>query len=270
MGYKNLVDFHVHTDNSCDGHDSLMVMSERAAAKGIRAIAVTDHAECHRYYKDNFHLAIRYSHFETLKAKNAFRGQLAIMTGIELGQPLHNLEAAEDALSANRYDIVVAGLHLIRGGDDFWKLDYHNANVPTLLHAYFDEIYEMVCWGRFDSLAHLTYPLRYIEGRDKVAVDLADYAEQIDRILERLIADGKSLELNTQGYRTEYGRPTPDMDILRRYKELGGQYVTIGSVAHYAVDIGANIEDGLRLLKQADFDFVTIYDQREPILLPIM
>ncbi len=270
MGYKNLVDFHVHTDNSCDGHDSLMVMSEHAAAKGIRAIAVTDHAECHRYYKDKFHLAIRYSYFETLKAKSAFRGQLAIMTGIELGQPLHNLEAAEDALSANHYDFVVAGLHLIRGNQDFWKIDYNNANVPTLLRAYFDEIYDMVCWGKFDSLAHLTYPLRYIVGREKIPVDLADYAEQIDCILERLIADGKALELNTQGYRTEYGRPTPDLEVLKRYKELGGQYVTIGSDTHYAADIGANIDDGLDLLKQAGFDSITIYDRREPILLPIV
>lgn len=269
MGYKNLVDYHIHTDNSCDGHDSLMVISERAAAKGIRAIAVTDHAECHRYFRDNFHLAIRYSYFETLKAKSSFRGQVAIMNGVELGQPLHNLEAAEDALTANVYDFVVAGLHMIRGGEDFWKIDYHDAKVPYLLHTYFDEIYEMVCWGKFDSLAHLTYPLRYIVGREKIPVDLADYGEQIDRILERLIADGKALELNTQGYRTEYGRPTPDLEVLKRYKQLGGEYVTIGSDAHYAADVGANLSDGYDLLQQAGFAFVTIYDRREPILLPI-
>jgi histidinol-phosphatase (PHP family) len=270
MGYKNLVDFHVHTDNSDDAHDSLMVIGEHAVSKKIRAIAVTDHAECHRYFKDGFHLAIRHSFFETLKARSAFRGQLAIMTGIELGQPLHNLEAANDALNANVYDFVIASLHCIRGEKDFWKVDYFNANVPSLLHAYFDEIYDMVCWGQFDTLAHLTYPLRYIVGREKIAVDLNEYAEQIDRILKRLVEDGKALELNTQGFRTEYGRPTPDLDILKRFKEFGGQYVTIGSDCHYAVDVGSNIADGLDLLKAAGFDAVTIFDKREPILLPIV
>ncbi len=270
MGYKNLVDFHVHTDNSCDGHDSLMVIGEHAAAAGIRAIAVTDHAECHRYFEDNFHLAIRYSYFETLKAKSAFRGQLAIMNGIELGQPLHDLKAAQDALQANVYDFVSAGLHLVRGSVDFWKVDYQNADVPQLLHAYFNEIYEMLKWGQFDSLAHLTYPLRYIAGREKITVDLNDYQEQVDKILLKLIADKKALELNTQGYRTEYGKPTPDFDVFKRYKELGGEYVTIGSDAHHAHEVGMHIEAGYDLLKRAGFDFITIYDKREPILLPIV
>ena len=270
MGYKNLVDFHVHTDNSCDGHDSLMVISEQAAAKGIRAIAVTDHAECHRYYKDDFHLAVRYSYFETLKARTAFRGQLAIMTGIELGQPLHDLKAAEDAIKANSYDFVVAALHLIRGHEDFWKIDFKTTDADALLHAYYDELYEMLEWGKFDALAHLTYPMRYIVGRDKVPVDLNDYKEQIDRILKRLIRDEKALELNTQGYRTIYGCPTPNLEIMKRYKELGGEYVTIGSDAHHANEVGMHIEEGLRLLKQAGFSFVTIFDRREPILLPIV
>lgn len=269
MCYNHLVDFHVHTDNSCDGHDSVMVITEQAAAKGLRALAVTDHAECQRYYQDGFHLAIRYSYFETLKARAAFRGQLAVMTGIELGQPLHNLQAAEDALSANGYDFVIASLHCIRGEKDFWQIDYGSVDVPTLLHGYFDEVYEMACWGRFDALGHLTYPLRYIVGREKIKVDISEYAQQIDRILLRLVHDKKALELNTQGYRTEYGRPTPDLEILRRFHALGGQYVTVGSDAHYAADIGANVAEGLDLLKQAGFDCVTVYDRREPILLPI-
>jgi histidinol-phosphatase (PHP family) len=269
MEYKNLVDFHVHTDNSDDAHDSLMVISERAVSKKIRALAVTDHAECQRYFRDGFHRAIRHSFFEALKAKSAFYGQLAIMAGIELGQPLHNLEAANDALNANFYDFVIASLHCVRGEKDFWKVDYCNANVPSLLHTYFDEIYEMVCWGQFDTLAHLTYPLRYIVGREKIPVDLKDYEAQINLILERLIADGKALELNTQGFRTEYGRPTPDLDILKRFKEMGGKYVTIGSDCHYAADVGANISDGYDLLKEAGFEYVTIYDKREPLLVPI-
>ncbi len=270
MKYKNVIDFHIHTDNSNDGHDSLMVMSERAVQKGIRAIAVTDHAECHRYWRDSFHLATRYSYFETLKARSAFLGQLAIMTGIELGQPLHNLEAASDALGSNKFDFVIGSLHLVRGNQDFWKIDYHTANVPRLLHQYLDEIYEMVCWGQFDTLAHITYPLRYIVGTHRIPVDLKDYEPQIRQILERMIADGIALELNTQGYRTEYGRPTPDLDILQMYKEMGGRYVTIGSDAHYAADVGAGIEDGMDLLVKAGFENITIFDKREPILLPIV
>ena len=270
MSFKNLVDFHVHTDNSNDAHDSLMVISEKAVAKGIRSIAVTDHAECHRYWKDSFDLAIRNSYFESMKAQIAFRGQLALMAGVELGQPLHNLEAAEDVLSCNRWDFVIGSLHLVKGSTDFWKVDYKTADVHALLIQYFDEIYEMVEWGKFDTLAHLTYPLRYIEGREHIPVYLDDYMERIREILILLADKGMSLELNTQGYRTEYGKPTPDLEIFKLFKQLGGTHVTIGSDCHYASDVGANVEDGLLLLKEAGFDDITIYGHREPILLPIL
>ncbi len=270
MAFKNLVDFHVHTDNSDDAHDSLMVIGEKAVDKGLRAFAVTDHAECHRYWKDSFNLAIRNSYFEAMKAESAFRGQLALMAGVELGQPLHNLEAAMDVLNSNPWDFVIGSLHLVKGNQDFWKVDYHTANVPGLMKQYFDEIYEMVCWGQFDTLGHLTYPLRYIEGRERIPVNLEDYMDEIHAILSRLASDGKALELNTQGYRTEYGKPTPDLEMFKLFKKLGGQYVTIGSDCHYAVDVGANVEDGLQLLQAAGFDSVTIYDHREPIQIPIV
>ena len=270
MTFKNLVDFHVHTDNSDDAHSSLMVIGEKAVDKGVRALAVTDHAECHRYWKDSFNLAVRNSYFEAMKAEVAFRGQLALMAGVELGQPLHDLEAAEDVLNSNPWDFVVGSLHLVKGSTDFWKVDYQTADVHALLTQYFDEIYEMVCWGKFDTLAHLTYPLRYIEGREHIAVNLDMYQEQIHAILLRLAQEEKALELNTQGYRTEYGKPTPHLEIFKQFKQLGGKYVTIGSDCHYAADVGSNIDDGLQLLKEAGFDFVTIYDHREPIQIPII
>ena len=270
VSFKNLVDFHVHTDNSNDAHASLMVIGEKAVDKGIRALAVTDHAECHRYRKDSFDLAIRNSYFEAMKAKTAFCGQLALMAGVELGQPLHDLDAANDALACNPWDFVIGSLHLVKGSTDFWKVDYTTADVPALLIQYFNEIYEMVCWGKFDSLGHLTYPLRYIVGREKIQVNLDDYSEQIHAILSRLAQDEKALELNTQGYRTEYGKPTPDFEVFKLFKQLGGKYVTIGSDCHYAADVGANIQDGLQLLSRAGFDSVTIYDRREPIQIPII
>ncbi len=265
MQYRQLVDFHIHTDNSCDGHDSLTYMCEQAAARGIRALAVTDHAECQRYFTDSFHTAIRYSFFETLKARSAFMGQIAVMTGMELGQPLHDLKAADDALHANSLDFIIASLHCLRGQPDFWQLDYSALDPDRLLSDYFAEVYDTVCWGQFDSLGHLTYPLRYMVGRAHLPVELSRHADEIDEILKRLVADGKALELNTQGYRTEYGRPTPDLPLLRRFRELGGEYVTIGSDAHYAADVGANIADGLALLQEAGFSFVTLYDRREPV-----
>ena len=103
MSFKNLVDFHLHTDNSDDGFDPVMLICEYAVNAGLRAIAITDHCECNRYRADiyRFDKSIRQSFIEAKKAKEAFSDHLIIMTGIELGQPTQNLDDASDALSAN-------------------------------------------------------------------------------------------------------------------------------------------------------------------------
>lgn len=269
MQYQQLIDFHIHTKHSCDGHDSLMMIGEHAVTNGLQAVAVTDHAECQRYWRDGFDGDVRRSFFDAEKAKQAFQGRLTVIAGIELGQPLHNLQAAADALGANPLDFVIASLHCIKGRPDFWEIDYKTEDVKALLTAYFQEVYEMVCWGQFDSLGHLTYPLRYIVGREKISVDLNEYREMIHAILLKLVQQEKALELNTQGYRTDYGRPVPDLEIIRLFKQLGGKYITIGSDAHYAKDCGANIAEGMALLEAAGFTKVTIYKHRQPILLPI-
>ena len=38
----------------------------------------------------------------------------------------------------------------------------------------------------------------------------------------------------------------PEDDVVRRFKQLGGEFVTVGSDAHYAKDIGAGGDVGMR------------------------
>ena len=43
---------------------------------------------------------------------------------------------------------------------------------------------------------------------------------------------GKGIELNTGGFKYGLGHPNPCEDIIKRYKELGGEIITLGSDAH--------------------------------------
>ena len=187
---------------------------------------------------------------------------------MELGQPLHQLEAAEDALSGCEFDFILASAHILPGKEDFYYMDYSCTDIDSLLKEYFDHVYEMVEWGKFDSLAHLTYPLRYMTARG-IQVDLNRFRDQIDGILNRLIADHKALEINTSGLRQEIGCTMPDYPIVRRFKELGGKYVTIGSDSHRWADVGAGIEEGMDLARKAGFTHFTIFENRCPRLVPL-
>lgn len=271
MAYKNKMDFHTHTDNSPDAVHSVMLLCERACQSGLRAIAVTDHCECDAYKKDGYDLTARQSFFETTKARSVFAGQLIVLRGIELGQPLADPDAAADALS-RPLDFVLASLHALAGIQDFYYLDYSlpENNPHELLSRYFVQLTDIVGWGKFDSLAHLTYPLRYITGVHGIQVDITRYYDQIDRLFRLMARTGKALEINTSGLRQELGVTLPDLALLRRFKDAGGEYVTIGSDAHRADDVGAGVEEGMALAAVAGFKYITLYQNRVPVQIPLI
>lgn len=269
MKYRYISDCHVHTDCSRDGNDPAMMMCERAAGLGLYALTLTDHCECNVYTEEEYDKSIRQSFFEAKKAKAVFRGRLHVYAGVELGQPMQNLAAAEDALNACNFDFVLGSVHNIREMDDFFFLEYDKVDVNEILNKYFDEMLEMIEWGKFDSLAHLTYPLRYIVGEHNIPVDFELFSEKVETILKALIKREKALEVNTSGYRQKLGEPLPPLSVLKRFFELGGKYVTLGSDSHRWADVGAGIEQGLAMLREAGFQHFTVFIERKPHLLPI-
>lgn len=269
MAYAKILDMHVHTDNSHDGNHSTMFLCERAEMAGMRAIAFTDHIEIDLYEKGNFERTARQSFFEVTKARSAFRGKLIVCTGIELGQAIYDLPTADALLRRIPYDFVLGSLHNLEHVDDFAFLAYTEETVEPILRLYFEEIIRLCEWGGFDCLSHLTYPLRYIVGEHKMSVDLRHFSDQIDTILHLLIDNGKALEINTSGLRQPLGETMPGKDILLRYRELGGELITIGSDAHFAAHLGMGITEGMALAEACGFRYVALYQQREPTLIPL-
>jgi histidinol-phosphatase (PHP family) len=86
----------------------------------------------------------------------------------------------------------------------------------------------------------------------------------IEETLRTLISRGQALEINTAGLRKGLSFPHPKEEILRRYKELGGELLTLGSDAHYPSDVGADIKRCAELLKDLGFKYYTVYKERKP------
>lgn len=271
MSFKNIVDLHTHTDNSFDGHHSTMFLCETACMKGIRALAFTDHLEMDAFYRDNFDRTAIQAYFEVAKAKSAFSGKLIICNGAELGQAVYDLPVTEKLLRTMNYDIVIGSIHNLPNVQDFYYMDFSDESIDyyALLDDYFNWELKLAQWGGFDTLAHLTYPLRYIVGNYGKPVDMTRYSEIIDEILVTLIRSGKSLEINTAGLRQPIGVTSPDESIVRRYKQLGGEMITVGSDAHFAEHLGAGIEQGYELALRCGFDKIALYQNRTPTLVPI-
>ena len=269
MEYKNLLDLHTHTDNSPDAIHSITYMCEQAENKGLRAVAFTDHCEADVYYKNHYDRSTKQSFFEIMKARSIFRGKLIISAGIELGQASFDFDLSDKIIDTFNYDIVLASVHNLNGMEDFYCIDYDKNDPNVLLDKYFDEIYKIVKWNGFDVLAHLTYPLRYIIGDHGISIDIEKYSDKVDEILRLLAVNGKALEINTSGLRQKIGKTMPDAPIIKRFRELGGEYITIGSDAHSANDLAGGIKEGMDIAHDCGFQYATLYESRVPIQIPL-
>ena len=267
---RGLADCHTHTAFSFDAEERPERMAEQAVSLGLAVYGITDHCEMNMPGLDALRRAMTASVTETGRLSARYAGSgTRILTGLELGQPMQNLPETERFLKELPVDFIIGSLHNLAGEQDFYYLHYNEGTAAEYLARYFDELYEMICWGGFDSLGHLTYPLRYMVAREKGPVRLEDFQFQTDRILSALTERGLALELNTSGLTGEDGYSMPPLELLTRFRELGGSYVTLGSDAHQAGNIGKGIRAGAVLMKAAGFDSVTYFINREPVLLPI-
>jgi histidinol phosphate phosphatase HisJ family len=258
-----LADFHVHSDNSPDGTNSVIELCESAVLKGLSYIAVTDHCEIDSFYKDRYNIGYRQSYIQAKKAMTVFKDQLCVRAGVELGQATADLSVAGDVTSLN-YDFILGSLHALSGRKDFAFLSYGPSDVKTLFSDYLGELARLAEWGGFDSLAHLTYPLRYINGENGHSLKTEDFGGEIETVLRAIVKRGIALEINTSGLRQKLQSTMPDLFCLRLYKSLGGELLTLGSDAHRSADIGAGIEAGVSIAKEAGFDRYCVYTGRKP------
>lgn len=266
MVFKNMVDMHTHTDNSFDGNHSPVYMCDAACNKNMRAIAFTDHCEVDSFFKDNGERNVRQAFFEIAKAKSAFMGKLLVLNGIELGQPAYDIPTAEKIIKSQKFDVVIGSVHNLRNKKDFYYIeDFSEINIEAELKEYFDEILTMLEWGNFDILAHLTYPFRYLFSKNRIREDIIKYSSQVDEILKLVAEKDIALEINSGGLRQPIDRLSPEVGTIKRFKELGGKFVSVGSDAHFAKDIGVGIKYAMYAAKEAGFNCITIFQNRQPI-----
>ena len=85
-----------------------------------------------------------------------------------------------------------------------------------------------------------------------------------DEILKILIQKEKGLELNMAGLK--YGLPYahPHKDILKRYKELGGEIITVGADGHKPEHIAYDFHKVSDILKECGFTYYTEFNKRKP------
>lgn len=273
-------DFHIHTAASPDSLTTPAEVVAAAKAAGLTHIAITDHYEAPPYNPDLFPdknprwlaaAADRYREVEARSQENIAAAQalagdrLSVAMGMELGNPLEDLPRTEELIASHDFDFLLASQHTNPGGPDFYFLQkFPELDLMAEMDIYFGELLKIAKWGKFSSMAHLTYPFRYFPA-DKRPADTRRWDEIIDRIFRLLAEKGLALEINTSGLRKEIGEPSPTLPLVRRFRELGGEFVTVGSDAHVPENVGSGIAEAVALAEAAGFRYVTRFEKQKPI-----
>lgn len=268
MNFKTVMDLHTHSNFSFDGNDSCDELCQAALKKGAGVLAVTDHCDIDGKDMDVDKLCLPQIN-ELSLLKDKYKDRLCLLKGLEIGQGIYRKELTQHIYDTYDYDFVLGSLHNLENMEDFYFLDYSKFNIDKLLMQYFEGLLELSDWGMFDSLAHLTYPLRYIIAREKIKVDMSQFSDIIDSIFENLVKNKKALEINTSGLFMEMQDTLPNISFVKRFRKVGGEYITVGSDSHYANRVCQGIDKGIETAYNSGFRNITIFKHHQPVLIPI-
>ena len=236
-----LVDQHNHSNVSEDSQATMESMCRSAIEKKLDIISFTEHvdfnpADLGYLYFDKK----RYSQ-EISQLKQKYSHKIQVMKGIEFDAP--NLYPSEfEKVDSGDYDIVLGSVHMI---DDKFVGDnslLDRMPLADLFRKYYEQLLDLVRFGRFDVLAHFDFPKRYYL-RNILSESLAE------EILKTMIKNEIALEINTSPLRKGYHESSPGHEILAKYAAHGGERITIGSDAHIPEDICADFDYASNLVR---------------------
>ena len=272
MRYANQ---HMHSAfASFDAEGSLPEMIAASAAAGLSLITFTDHMDMADEVTGHARNALpaRRESFENRRAaaEGLVPPGLTVRFGMELGAPLQLPDAAAEAAALPGLDFIIASVHNIPDVPDFYFYPYESeAECEALNRRYLAELLRMADFPDFDVCGHIGYTTRYMHRRGfSESITVEKYGDELRAILERLIQNGKGIECNTSGYR-DGGAPYPGADILRLYRALHGEIITVGSDAHTPDQVFFGIRDACDLLKSCGFRYVSEFRERQCEFIPL-
>lgn len=265
-------DCHLHTQFSTDSEAPMKSMIEAAIEKGLRTVCFTEHLDYDYPPEDGkegppIFLVDMPAYQKTLfELRELYRGKIEVLFGIEIGMMPYLGERCEAFVRSWPFDFVIASSHLVEGRDPYNPSFFEGISEEEAYADYFRTIPANVkAFSAFHTYAHLDYVVRYGPHRNE-RYSYEKYREQLEPALRLLIESGKALEVNTGGYRYGLGQPNPHLDVLRAYRELGGELITIGSDAHAPADVAREFALLSELLPSLGFAHYAVYKNGAPEL----
>lgn len=271
-----LADYHVHSEFSDDSVYPMEQVVKDAIAMGLYEICFTDHVDYG--IKDDWDCGhpIKYRGKEPLanvdyplydakikELQYLYGEEITIKMGMEFGMQTHTIEQYKALFRKYPFDFIILSVHQVED-QEFWTQDFQqDRSQKEYNERYYEEMLDLVrTYEDYSVLGHMDLITRY----DKKGIyPFGKLKPLIEEILKTVIEHGKGIEFNTSYHRYGLKDTTPSMDILKLYRRLGGEIITMGSDSHKPEHLGAYIEEGKQLLKSLGFRFFCTYEKMSPI-----
>lgn len=230
-----MFDTHVHTAFSTDSKMKIQDALDSAEKRRLN-ITITEHMDIGYPEKGEF----IFEPSEYFSEYSRFR-EKGVLLGIEIGMKEESEDKSRLVVCDNPFDFVLGSIHLVDDIDLYYSEYYEGRSKEEAYERYLCAMLNNLKKFDFiDSLAHIDYIARYAKYSD-CELYYGDFPDLIDEILKTLIDTGKCIELNTKRLENENSRSSL-VKIYKRYCELGGRYITVGSDAHDEGKIGCNFD----------------------------
>ncbi len=258
-----MIDYHVHTSVSPDGQSTHEQYIARAELIGCDGICFTDHLDL-GYSKKQFENADVFDKmpdFEKLKAST----DIKVLRGIEAGFNPLTVEATKELLRGQKLDYVINSVHEVDGIDPYFDEYYQGKTREQAYGRYLEAVFESLdAPYDYSVVGHLGYVFRNSPYPLPI-MEWNEFSDLYDAILMRIIYLGKGLEVNTSAF-TRLQSPMPCMSVIRRYIELGGEIITLGSDAHAVRRLCDGFAEAKQLLLSSGARYIATFEDMKPRL----
>ena len=257
-----MFDYHIHSDFSADCKTPMERTIEEAIRKGLSEICFTEHIDYD--YPDTsivFEFDLEAYDEKVAEMQRKYGEQLTIKKGVEIGVQPHQLDMYKALLEKEYFDFVICSMHTTEKKDLHSGEFFEGKTQEEAYQVYYEELlYCVKHFKNFQVLGHLDLAKRYKRQESE-----KDFHDIIGEIFKEIIPAGKGIELNTSGKRYGLKNGMPSEDILKLYKKLGGEIITLGSDSHVETTLAYEFKESLELLRSLGYNYVSTFEDKKPI-----
>ena len=250
-----LFDSHMHTKFSADSEMLAAEAVDKARSLNL-GVVFTEHFD---YGLELNGKAFAFDTAAYMREYQNLRGD-KVRLGVEVGLRKSARSANEKFIASADFDLVIGSIHLVDDFDIYYPEFYAGKDKATAYGKYFSQMATEAAACDYDVLGHIDYICRAAP-YDNPEIDYATFKAAIDAVLKVVVERGKVLELNTRRFGS--ARAVSELvPVYKKYRALGGRFVTLGSDAHRVDAIGNYFARALDFARELDLTPVTFFERR--------